>query len=72
MRASGFVATAGLDADFDDPQQAMQDVLHGVDVLNPAVGHVPFVPEDESARDHELVPIEAVAKRQRSHERDDR
>ena len=66
MLRFGLVAAAGLDADLDDPQQAMQDVLDRIDVLNPAVGHVTFVPEDQPARDHELGGIEAVAERQRA------
>ena len=59
------IAAAGLDPDLDDPQQPMQEVLDRVDVLDPAVRHVPLVPEDEAARDDELVRIEAVAERQR-------
>ncbi len=42
----GFIAAAGLDAHLDDPQQTMQEVLDRVDVLDPAVRHVPLVAED--------------------------
>ncbi len=42
----GFVAAAGLDAHLDDPQQAVQEVLDRVDVLDPAVRHVPLVAEE--------------------------
>ena len=43
----------------------MQKVLHCVDVLDPAVRHVPFVAEDKAGRNDELARVEAVAKRQR-------
>ena len=44
----GLVAAAGFEANLRDPQQPVQDILHGVDILNPAVRNVTLVAEDRA------------------------
>ena len=56
----GLVAAAGFEANLRDPQQPVQNILHGVDILNPGVRNVALVAEDEPARHHELVGLEPI------------
>ena len=56
-----FVTGAGLDPHLDDSQQAVQNVLDGIDVLDPSVRNVTLVAKNQPGRDHELARIESIA-----------
>ena len=45
---------AGFDPDFDDVEEAVEDVLSGVDVLNTREGDVALVAEDMKTPNHTL------------------
>ena len=65
-----FITGAGLDPHLDDSQQAVQEVLDGIDVLDPSVRNVTLVAKNQPGRDHELARIESIAERERPDNRD--
>ena len=57
-----FLAAARLDADFDDGEEAVEDVLDGVHVLDARVRDVTLVAKQQAPADHELALVVAQAK----------
>ncbi len=61
--ALGAGAGAGVEPDHRDAGQPVPGVLHQLDVLDAGVGNVALGLPEQTARDHDLVRIEAVAER---------
>ena len=66
------LSAAGFDAHFGHAEQAMNDVLDRIDVLDARERHVALVAEDQARSDHQLVVLVAKAERQVADDRGDR
>ena len=68
----GLLAAGGFEAHVHDAQHAVEDALHGIDVLDAAVGHMPLVLGQQAAADDQLVVQQVVAEDQGAGDRDQR